>query len=145
MKSTPTFLSPRSKLRLIVLLGLLAPVWWTWIAGRLTYGIYAANGSPSRPSLGLLLSSVYAPALVLGVLTGIAVTLLSKESPLKGWIIFCASLVVGAAFESVLTNAGLWDCLIALFGSYENLVFWIGSLIWPISAHVRGRAARPAM
>jgi hypothetical protein len=113
-------ISPRSKLRLIVLLGLLAPVWWTWLVGRMTYGVYL-------------------PSFVLGLVTGIAVALLSKESPLRGWVIFCASVVVGAAFQSVLTNAGLWDCLAALFGSHGNLLFWAGSLIWPFACYARAR------
>jgi uncharacterized membrane protein YeaQ/YmgE (transglycosylase-associated protein family) len=134
-------MSPRAKLRLVVLLGLLAPIWWTWSVGQLTFAIYTASGSPLRPTLSLLWASVYAPSFVLGFVAGFAAAQLSQESPMKGWVIFCVSLLVGAAFQSVLTGAALWDCLAAFFGSYGNVFFWVGSLLWPAAASWR-RARR---
>jgi hypothetical protein len=137
-------ISPRAKLRLVVLLGLLAPLWWTWSLSRLTYGIYVASGSPSRPTLRLVWASVYAPSFVIGLAAGFATALLSKESPLRGWVIFCGALLVGAAVQSVLVGVALWDCLAAFFGSYGNLFFWAGSLVWPIVLHMRGPADNSA-
>jgi hypothetical protein len=116
-------MSPRAKLRVVVLLGLLAPVWWTWSVSQLTYGI-----------------RLYALSFVIGLAAGFATALLSKEAPLKGWVIFCGSLLVGAAVQSVLTGVALWVCLAAFFGSYGNLFFWAGSLVWPIYLHARGPA-----
>jgi hypothetical protein len=123
-----------------VLLGLLAPLWWTWSVSQLSYGIYVASGSPSRPSLRLVWASVYAPSFVIGLVAGFATALLSKEFPLKAWVVFCGSLLVGAAVQSVLVGVALWDSLTAFFGSYENLFFWAGSLVWPIVLHARGPA-----
>lgn len=134
--------SPRSKLRLIVMMGLLAPIWWTWSAGRLTYAIFVASGSPSRPSLGLLWASVYIPAIVMGFVAGLVAALLSKDAPLKGWVIFCISLLVGAAIQSVLIGVALSDSLASYFGSYGNWLFWAASLLWPVWATLRGRRAR---
>jgi hypothetical protein len=127
-------MSSRAKLRLIALLGLSAPIWWTWTLSHLTYGIYLASGSPLRPSMGLLWVSVYAPSFALGFVAGLATAVLSKESPFKGWVIFCGSLLVGAAIQSVLTGATLWECLGAFLGSFGNLFFWAGSLVWPVGA-----------
>ena len=131
--------SPRAKLRLIVLLGLLATIWWPWCMSQLTYAIYVTLASPSRPSVGLLWASVYAPALVLGFIAGLAASTLCKESPLKGWVIFSVSLLVGAAFQSVLTGAAMSDCVLAYFGSMGNLFFWIGSMVCPVVAQLRRR------
>jgi hypothetical protein len=123
-----------------VAIGLLAPVWWTWAASQLTYRIYLASGSPSRPSQGLLWWSIFAPALALGLLAGIVTTLLSRASPLKGWVIFGGSLLLGAAAAALLAGATPWAYLMSFFSTYGNLAFWVGSLIWPVAAYVRGRA-----
>jgi hypothetical protein len=138
--------SPFNQLRLLALVGLLAPVWLNWSLGRLTYAIYVAKGAPSRPSLGLLWTSVYAPSLVLGLLAGVAASVLSKESPIKGWVIFSVSLLVGAAVQSVLTGVALLECLGAFLGSVGNLLFWVGTLLWPgivlLRRHAGGSGVR---
>jgi hypothetical protein len=131
--------SPRSKLRIIVLLGLLATIWWPWCMSQMTYAIFVALASPARPSLELLWLSVYAPAFVLGFIAGLATSALSKEAPIKGWVVFCISLLVGAAFQSVLTGAAMSDCVMGYFGSIGNLFFWVGSLVCPVVAQLRRR------
>jgi hypothetical protein len=124
---------------LLILLGLLAPLWWTWAASQLAFRIYVAVGSPSHPSPALLWGSVYAPALVLGFVAGLVTTLLAPALPLKGWLIFCGSLLLGAAVVGLLTGATAWASLASLFASYGNLLFWGGSIVWPLLSHVRAR------
>ena len=115
--------SPRAKLRLIVLLGLLATIWWPWCMSQLTYAIYVTLASPSRPSVGLLWRRCTRRPWCWDLSQVWAASTLCKESPLKGWVIFSVSLLVGAAFQSVLTGAAMSDCVLAYFGSMGKSVF----------------------
>jgi hypothetical protein len=129
----------RLKLGVVGIVGLLAPLWWTWAVSQLTYLIYVASGSPKRPTQSLLWASVYAPAFILGLVTGVVVALLSVAAPLKGWLVFFASLVLGAIVLGTFFGA-LAEYMTALFSSPGNWFFFAGSILWPGVAHVRKRA-----
>jgi hypothetical protein len=127
----------RSRLALLVAIGLSAPLWWTWIISQAGYRIYLLCGSPTHPSHALLWLSVYAPSLLLGLAAGSIATQLLRASPLKGWVIFCGSLLLGAFVEAALTQVQLSESLASLFSGFGNLCFWVGSLVWPATNHFR--------
>jgi hypothetical protein len=99
----------RTRLALLVAFGLSVPLWW----------------------------SVYVPPLLLGVAAGIIATQLFRASPLKGWAIFCGSLLLGACVEAVLTQVQPSESLASLFSGFGNLSFCAGSLVWPATNHFR--------
>ena len=129
----------RLKLGVIAVVGLLAPLWWTWAVSQLTYAIYLASGSPKRPTQFLLWASIYAPAFILGLVTGAIVGILSAAAPLKGWLVFFGSLVLGAIALGAFFGAPA-EYLAALFSSPGNWFFFVGSMLWPGVAYVRKRA-----
>ena len=103
------------------------------------YAIHVAMGDPERPTKAMLWGSVYAPSFLLGLVAGVVAAVLSPGSPIKGWVAFFASLVV----SSVLIGAYLGEPIAylgTLFGSTGNALFFVGSLLWPVIAHVRKRA-----
>lgn len=127
----------RARLALLVAFGLSAPFWWPWTISEAGYRIYLLWGSPSHPSRALLWLSVYVPSLLLGLAAGIIARQLLRPSPLKGWAIFCASLLLGAFLGAVLSQVQRWQSLTSLFFSFGNLCFWAGSLVWPATYHFR--------
>jgi hypothetical protein len=132
--------SSRTKIVLLIALGLLAPLWWTWTASQLAFRIYIASGSPSRPGQGILWASLYVPAAVIGLMAGFIAAFLAAASPLKGWLIFAGSVLLGATVVGVFAGAAPWAYVASLFSSFGNALFWVGSIAWPLVAHVRGRA-----
>jgi len=129
------------KLGVLGVVGLLAPLWWTWAVSQLTYAVYAATGSPKQASRSLLWTSIYAPAFILGLLTGAVVALLGAPNPLKGWFTFFGSLVLGSIVLAIYFGEPA-EYFAALFGSPGNWFFFVGSVLWPGAAYVRRRAAR---
>jgi hypothetical protein len=127
----------RTSLALLVAFGLSAPLWWTWIASQAAYRIYLVSGSPTHPSYALVWWSVFVPSLLLGLAAGIVATLLFRASPFKGWVIFCGSLLLGAVAEAVLTRVPPWAYLASFYSSFGNWIFWAGSLVWPVTNHLR--------
>lgn len=132
-------MAPQLKLGIIGVVGLLAPMWWTWTISQATYAIYVASGSPERPTRTLLWASVYAPSLILGIAAGVAVGVLSATTPLKGWLIFIGALVVGSVLLGTLVGSPA-EHLSSVFASVGNWLFLIGSMLWPLLAHARKRA-----
>jgi len=128
------------KLGAVAVFGLLAPLWWTWAASQLTYAVYLASGSPQRPTQSLLWASIYAPAFILGLFTGAIVAILGTPTPLKGWLAFFGSLVFGSIALGIYFGAPA-ENLAATFSSPGNWLFFAGSLLWPVVAYVRRRAA----
>ena len=132
--------SARLKLGIVGVFGLLTPVWWTWSVGQLAYGIYLASGAV-RPSRTLLWASIYAPSLVLGLVAGFIVASLSSVTPLRGWITFIGSLVIGASVLAVLFEAGLLESLESLVSTVGNWLFLGGTAVFPVIAYVRRKRA----
>ena len=129
----------RLKLGVLAIVGLLAPLWWTWAVSQLTYAVYVASGSPKRPTQSLVWTSIYAPAFILGLLTGVMVAILGAPAPLKGWLTFFGSLVLGAILLGTYFGAPA-EYLAALFSSPGSWFFFAGSVLWPGVAYVRKRA-----
>ena len=127
------------KLSIVAVVGLLAPLWWTWAVSQTAHAIYVASGSPERPTRTLLWSSIYAPSFVLGFLAGIVAAILSSDSPLKGWAAFFVSLVVSSLVIGFYLGEPM-QYLGSLFRSFGNALFFAGSLLWPAIAHARKRA-----
>ena len=127
------------KLGVIAVAGLLAPLWWTWAATQLTYAVYLASGSPQRPTQSLLWASIYAPAFILGLLAGAIVAILSAPAPLRGWLAFFGSLVLGTIALGIYFGAPV-EHFAATFSSPGNWFFLVGTLLWPGVAYARRRA-----
>jgi len=89
--------------------------------------------------MALLWGSVYAPSLVLGFVAGAIVAVLSAAAPLRGWLAFFGSLVVGSLLLGTFFGAPV-EYLGSLFGSPGNWFFLAGSTLWPGIAHVRKSA-----
>jgi hypothetical protein len=132
--------SARLKLGIVAVLGLLAPVWWTWGVSQLAHGVYLASGSPERPTRLLMWTSVYVPSLVLGLAAGFVASSLSRASAMKGWLIFIGSLAIGTVALAVLLGAGPLEYLESIYAPVGNWFFFGGSLLWPVIAQVRKRA-----
>ncbi len=132
--------SAQLKLGIVGVLGLLAPVWWTWGVSQLAHGIYLASGSPERPTRLLMWTSIYAPSLVLGLAAGFVASSLSRASPMKGWLTFIGSLVIGTLALAILLGAGPLEYLESIYAPGGNWFFFGGSVIWPVIAHARKRA-----
>jgi hypothetical protein len=130
----------RLKLGVLGVVGMLAPLWWTWAVSQLTYAVYVASGSPKHASQALLWTSIYAPAFVLGLLTGAVVAVLGAPTPLKGWFTFFGSLVLGSIVLGIYFGEPA-EYLAALFSSPGSWFFFVGSVLWPAVAYARTRAA----
>jgi uncharacterized membrane protein YeaQ/YmgE (transglycosylase-associated protein family) len=131
--------SRRLKLGVAGLVGFLAPLWWTWVVNQAAYAIHVAIGNPDRPTKAMLWGSVYAPSFLLGLIAGVVAAVLSPGSPMKGWVAFFAGLVVSGALIGAYLGEPI-AYLEALFVSTGNALFFVGSLLWPVIAHVRKRA-----
>jgi hypothetical protein len=105
---------------IVALLGLLAPLWWTWSISQLHYQIFLLFGSPDRPSQVYAWSAILAIPLVLGFAVGAIIYLLMRQSSMHGWSIFWTSLVIGSAIFGLvfgipytifglLTSPGTWS------------------------------------
>jgi hypothetical protein len=129
----------RLKLGVVALVGFLAPLWWTWAVNQAAYAIHVAFGDPERPTKAMLWGSVYTPSFLLGLIGGVVAAVLSPSSPMKGWVAFFASLVVSGVLIGAYLGEPI-EYLGALFGSIGNGLFFVGSLLWPVIAHVRKRA-----
>jgi hypothetical protein len=127
------------KLSALSLLGFLAPLWWTWAVSQLAYAAYLAAGSPPRPTQFVLWASIYAPAFIVGLLTGAIVAFLGAPAPMKGWLVFFGSLVLSGVALALYWGEPV-DYLAALFSSLGNWLFFVASVVLPAIAHVRRRA-----
>ena len=114
----------------IVLIGLFAPFWWTWAANNLTYAMFLAAGSPTRPSSTFAHASIILPSIALGLLVGAVVTSLAIRKPLLGWLVFWLSTIVGITLYGVaLHSSPTW--VIELFKSNGNVSFIAASAVIP--------------
>ena len=114
----------------LVTIGLLAPFWWTWASNNLTYTFYLAAGAPPRPSAVFAHASIILPAIALGLLVGAAVSWLAPRKPLRGWVVFWLSAIVGIAlYGAALHGSPAW--VIELFRSTGNLSFIAASAVFP--------------
>ena len=108
----------------IAAIGLIAPLWWSWLASQLTYGIFIVAGSLERPSVMLAWASILLPSLVLGFGVGFGIGLFSAR-PIVGWLVFLVGLVIGsvllgslAALRDLTVSPGSWAFVLsALAGS----------------------------
>jgi hypothetical protein len=130
-----------SQLRFVTagIIGLLAPVWWTLVVSNLTYLVYLWSGSPERSTKVLIWTSIYLPAFVLGLATGVVVSIVVRAAPVKGWLTFFGSLLVGAAIVGFLVGAPV-EYIRDMFRSVGNWCFFIGSLLIPLVLEGRSRA-----
>jgi hypothetical protein len=131
----------RTRLALLVALGLSGSLWWTWLVGQAGYRVYLVSGSPNHPSHALVWWSIFLPSLLLGLAAGIVVALLIRASPLKGWLLFWGMLLLGAV---VLSRVPPWSYPATMFSSVGNWIFLAGSLVWPATNHIRKRGIKVA-
>jgi len=127
------------KLGAVSAVGLAAPLWWTWAVSQLSYAVYLASGSPERPSRAFFLASLYGSSFVIGLVAGVVITVLSAPIPMKGWLLFVGSVLVGslaagAFFGDPLGPVG------SLVASPGTWCFFVGAALAPLIAYVRKRA-----
>jgi hypothetical protein len=106
----------------------------------LAYGVYLASGSPERPTRMFTWTSIYAPSLILGLVAGFAASSLSPAFPMKGWLTFIGSLVIGSVALAVLLGAGALEYLESIYAPVGNWFFFGGSLLWPVITQASKRA-----
>ena len=130
-----------SRLRLggVLALGLLAPIWWTFAVSKFTYVVYVWNGSPERATSTLLWTSIYVPSFALGLVAGAIVALALAEAPLKGWLAFFGSLMLGTLVLGAVLGAPS-EYISSMFESVGNWFFFIGSAILPVAVWGKKRA-----
>jgi len=128
----------RTKLVVLAVFGLVTPLWWTVLVSKLIYGFYVLGGSPEHPSRFFAWSSLFAPSITLGLLTGLVVLLLSRARPLVGWGVFFVFFVLGLVAYAIYL--GSVNPLTSVFGSLSNLSFLIASVLVPLSAVVQSGA-----
>ncbi|MEC5218629.1 hypothetical protein RCH09_003603 [Actimicrobium sp. GrIS 1.19] len=90
---------------ILALLGVLAPLWWTWSSNQLHYQIYLLAGSPDHPSQLYGWTAILGISFTLGLLPGAFVFLLMRQSPFRGWVIFWAFLLIGTAIFGTIFGA----------------------------------------
>ena len=106
---------------------------------NLTYLIYVWSGAPERATRTLLWTSIYLPSFALGLIAGAVVTLLLTQAPLKGWLAFFGSLVLGALVLGAVLGTPT-EYIGYSFESVGNWFFFIGSAILPVAVWGRKRA-----
>jgi len=105
---------------IVGVLGLLAPLWWTWAVSKLIYGLFVLGGSPERPSPLFASAIILIPSLLVGVVGGGIAAVLVLNAPLRGWVVFAVSVVLGTivslfavasleALPELLKSTGTWS------------------------------------
>ena len=125
--------SARLRLAAVAVLGLSAPLWWTWVVSNLAYGLYLGSGSPERPGQAFRWFLMLFPSLVLGAIAGVVVALLLRSAPMKGWLVFVGCLLVGSAVSGLLAGSGL----AVLLTSPGSWAFLAGSIAVPLVVRLR--------
>ena len=121
----------------IAVIGLLAPLWWTWAVSNLIYGFFLLGGSPEHPSNTFAWLSILLPSVLLGLATGAILLPLCPTFLLRGWVLFWAALLLTTIIFGLVndtTTAGISQ----LFGGSSNIAFLLSSLIVPLSFSLRG-------
>ena len=121
------------------IIGLLAPVWWTFVVSNLSYLAYVWSGSPERATRTLFWTSIYLPGFLLGLATGVVVSIVVRPGPVKGWLAFFGSLMIGAAIVATLVGTPI-EYISNMFKSVGNWCFFIGSLLIPVLFEAQRRA-----
>jgi len=108
------------RLGIVGVLGLLAPVWWTWAVGKLIYGLYVLGGSPERPSPFFASAVILIPSFLVGLIGGGIAAALVLNTPFRGWVVFAVSAILGTiislfavasleALPELLKSTGTWS------------------------------------
>ena len=124
-----------TRISAIVILGLIAPLWWTWAVSYLIYGFFLLGGASEHPSTIFAWTSILLPSISLGLAVGAIIFLLGPRFLLKGWALFWVALLVGSfAFGQAVGNPA---AVAELFTSVGTLAFMVGSLVVPLFMRVR--------
>ena len=118
-------------------LGLLAPLWWTWLGSQLVYGLYVAGGMPEHPSPLFFWTSTLVPSLTLGLLTGGAIVLLVRERPILAWSMFFGCLVVAFVASAFVFAPG--SDLGGGLRSVGSVAFLVASFALPLGVSLASR------
>jgi hypothetical protein len=118
----------------ILLLGLSAPFWWTFIGSNMIKGIFHLAYGPERPTKLLVYSTILVPNIIIGLLAGYALALLSADSFLKGWGLFFVAfisvgLIAGQSFASFLY----------VFSSPGTIAFLLATTAFPLFMALHSR------
>ena len=126
------------RIALIIVLGGLAPIWWTWVVSKLILAFFILGGSPEHPSSFFAWASILIPSLILGLTVGLLLSILARGFILKGWLLFWFALFLGTLTYSFAFGIGS-GALGQLFNNSGNLIFLVGTLLLPLAICVRAR------
>jgi hypothetical protein len=118
------------QLLIVALLGLLAPIWWTWSVSQLHYQLYLLSGSPDRPSQLFAWSAILAIPFALGLMVGAIIYVSMRQSPIRSWSVFWTFLLVGSVIFSLFFDAP--KAIARLFISPGTWSFAFGTAAIPL-------------
>lgn len=124
-------LHPKLKTSIVIGMGLLAPLWWTWSISNLIYAFYVAAGGPTNPHPAFMHASLFLPSLLLGLAIGLLVASLSPNHPIGSWLLFWVALLASTVVLDFVFNESAL-AIIELFRSPSNFSFLIASILLPI-------------
>lgn len=123
-------MSRRFQLLIVGVLGFLAPIWWTWSVNQLHYQVYVLSGSPERPSQFYAWFTILAIPFSLGLMAGMAIYFLARQSLFQGWAIFWTLFLIGSALFSLIFGAA--NTIAGLFMSPGTWSFALGTAAIPL-------------
>jgi hypothetical protein len=111
----------------IFLLGLSAPIWWTFTVSYMISGIFQIASSNYRPTALFMWLSILVPSIMLGLVAGYGVARLSADYFLKGWGLFLATLLISSSIagESIAST-------LQLFNSPGDIAFLLATAAFPL-------------
>jgi hypothetical protein len=129
-------IAQKLRIAIVVVAGLLAPLWWSWAVSNLAYAFYIAAGAPKAPSAIFSHASVVIPSMAIGLIAGTGVAYLSSSRPIACWLVFWISVLSSMALIELISGDSI-IALVELFHSPGNLAFLIASVVVPAYAHSR--------
>lgn len=111
----------------IFLLGLSAPLWWTFTVSYMINGVFQLASSTERPTTFFMWLSILVPSVMLGLVTGYVIARLSADSFLKGWGLFFATLLLSSSIAG-----GSIVSTLQLFRSPGDIAFLLATAAFPL-------------
>ena len=99
--------------------------------------IFYLLGSPERASQLTAFAVTVIPAAIVGLLGGAVIALIARPYPIKAWVVFLISAVVGVLSSLVMVEA--LDTLVPLIQSPGTWAFLVGTGVVPVIVQMAGK------
>lgn len=123
----------------LFLLGLLAPVWWSFLLAKSMLAIYLLLGSPAKPGHIFGWANILVPSVLIGLSSGAIVLLISTRRPLRGLAIFLGAFALGVITFAFIADS--LDHILIAFADIGTVAFICGAAVLPISYAAKLRLA----